>query len=323
MPASSRSPATSMVGKRPYERNVGLLFQHYALFPHMTVAENVAYGLKHRGWPKAEIPERVGEMLRLVQLKGFEARRPGQLSGGQQQRVALARVLATRPQLVLLDEPLSALDAKLREELRLELKQILTFGRLDDDRRHPRPGRGDEPRRPHHRDESRPHRAAGHAGRDLHAAADAVRRRLHRPHQLVPRQPLRRSGRRLLAARHRGRHRARGPQPRRRERRALERLHQARADECDRARCQGRAVRRQSAARPGRRRRQYGRFDPHHRRGRGWPHHGDRAQPRGAAREQGRSRSACASGRRTASSWRRTKPRPSPAPSSPDRSRAG
>jgi putative spermidine/putrescine transport system ATP-binding protein/putrescine transport system ATP-binding protein len=116
----------SMIGKRPYERNVGLLFQHYALFPHMTVAENVAYGLKHRGWPKADIPGRVSEMLRLVQLQGFEARRPGQMSGGQQQRVALARVLATKPKLVLLDEPLSALDAKLREELRLELKQILT-----------------------------------------------------------------------------------------------------------------------------------------------------------------------------------------------------
>jgi len=116
----------SMVGKRPYERNVGLLFQHYALFPHMTVAENVAYGLKHRHWPKAEIGDRVREMLRLVQLQGFEGRRPGQMSGGQQQRVALARVLATRPRLVLLDEPLSALDAKLREELRLELKQILT-----------------------------------------------------------------------------------------------------------------------------------------------------------------------------------------------------
>ena len=116
----------SMVGKRPYERNVGLLFQHYALFPHMPVAENVAYGLKHRHWPKAEIADRVREMLRLVQLQGFENRRPGQMSGGQQQRVALARVLATRPKLVLLDEPLSALDAKLREELRLELKQILT-----------------------------------------------------------------------------------------------------------------------------------------------------------------------------------------------------
>jgi len=116
----------TMVGKRPYERNVGLLFQHYALFPHMTVAENVAYGLKHRKWPKAEIPDRVRDMLRLVQLQGFEDRRPGQMSGGQQQRVALARVLATKPRLVLLDEPLSALDAKLREELRLELKQILT-----------------------------------------------------------------------------------------------------------------------------------------------------------------------------------------------------
>ena len=116
----------SMIGKRPYERNVGLLFQHYALFPHMTVAENVAYGLKHRGWSKTDIPGRVAEMLRLVQLQGFETRRPGQMSGGQQQRVALARVLATRPKLVLLDEPLSALDAKLREELRLELKQILT-----------------------------------------------------------------------------------------------------------------------------------------------------------------------------------------------------
>jgi putative spermidine/putrescine transport system ATP-binding protein/putrescine transport system ATP-binding protein len=114
-----------MAGKRPYERNVGLLFQHYALFPHMTAAENIAYGLKNRGWPKADIPERIRDMLRLVQLPGFERRRPGQMSGGQQQRVALARVLATRPELVLLDEPLSALDAKLREELRLELKRIL------------------------------------------------------------------------------------------------------------------------------------------------------------------------------------------------------
>jgi putative spermidine/putrescine transport system ATP-binding protein/putrescine transport system ATP-binding protein len=115
----------AMAGKRPYQRNVGLLFQHYALFPHMTVAENVAYGLKNRGWPKAGIAARVEEMLRLVQLPGFERRRPGQMSGGQQQRVALARVLATKPELVLLDEPLSALDAKLREELRQELKRIL------------------------------------------------------------------------------------------------------------------------------------------------------------------------------------------------------
>jgi ABC-type Fe3+/spermidine/putrescine transport system ATPase subunit len=116
----------SVIGLRPYERNVGLLFQNYALFPHMTVAENVAYGLKQRRWPRAQIASRVAEMLRLVHLQDFSDRRPRQLSGGQQQRVALARVLATKPGLVLLDEPLSALDAKLREELGAELKRILT-----------------------------------------------------------------------------------------------------------------------------------------------------------------------------------------------------
>jgi putative spermidine/putrescine transport system ATP-binding protein/putrescine transport system ATP-binding protein len=114
-----------MKGKRPYERNVGLLFQDYALFPHLTVSQNVAYGLKRRGYERGRIPARVAEMLELVKLTGFEGRRPGQLSGGQQQRVALARALAISPEVVLLDEPLSALDAKLRQELRLELKQIL------------------------------------------------------------------------------------------------------------------------------------------------------------------------------------------------------
>ncbi|RWE21544.1 MAG: ABC transporter ATP-binding protein [Mesorhizobium sp.] len=115
-----------MKGRRPYERNVGLLFQDYALFPHMTVVENIAYGLKRRNFDKAKIPDRVAEMLSLVKLKGFDNRRPGQLSGGQQQRVALARALATNPEVVLLDEPLSALDAKLRHELRFELKAILS-----------------------------------------------------------------------------------------------------------------------------------------------------------------------------------------------------
>jgi putative spermidine/putrescine transport system ATP-binding protein/putrescine transport system ATP-binding protein len=110
---------------KPYERNVGLLFQDYALFPHMTVTQNVAYGLKHRGTPPSAIPARVKQMLSLVRLDGMEARYPNQLSGGQQQRVALARALATDPQIVLLDEPLSALDAKLRLELRIELKEIL------------------------------------------------------------------------------------------------------------------------------------------------------------------------------------------------------
>ncbi|MER9300248.1 ABC transporter ATP-binding protein [Mesorhizobium sp. M0621] len=110
---------------KPYERNVGLLFQDYALFPHMTVEQNVAYGLRYRGTPKPMIPTRVQQMLSLVRMVGMEARYPGQLSGGQQQRVALARALATDPQIVLLDEPLSALDAKLRLELRIELKEIL------------------------------------------------------------------------------------------------------------------------------------------------------------------------------------------------------
>ena len=110
---------------KPYERNVGLLFQDYALFPHMTVVQNVAYGLRYRGTPASAIPSRVKQMLSLVQLGGMEARYPSQLSGGQQQRVALARALATDPQIVLLDEPLSALDAKLRLELRIELKEIL------------------------------------------------------------------------------------------------------------------------------------------------------------------------------------------------------
>ena len=115
----------NMAGLRPYERNVGLLFQDYALFPHMTVASNISYGLKHRGFEKAKIPDRVGEMLKLVKLEGYDSRYPRQLSGGQQQRVALARAMAIQPEVVLLDEPLSALDAKLRDQLRVELKQIL------------------------------------------------------------------------------------------------------------------------------------------------------------------------------------------------------
>ncbi len=114
-----------VVGKRPYERNVGLVFQDYALFPHMSVEQNVAYGLRNRGYPRAKIKDRVGEMLELVGLQRFAAQRPGKLSGGQQQRVALARALATSPSVLLLDEPLSALDAKLRQELQFELKRIL------------------------------------------------------------------------------------------------------------------------------------------------------------------------------------------------------
>ena len=108
----------------PNKRNVGMVFQSYALFPNMTVAENIGYGLKVTGKPKAEISQRVEEMLAIIHLENFGARYPYQLSGGQQQRVALARALAIRPQVLLLDEPLSALDAKIRVELRQEIKRI-------------------------------------------------------------------------------------------------------------------------------------------------------------------------------------------------------
>lgn len=108
----------------PYKRDTAMVFQNYALWPHMTVFENIAYGLKVRKLPKEEIRRRVKEVLELVRLEGLESRYPTQLSGGQQQRVALARALVVQPKVLLLDEPLSNLDAKLRVEMREELKRL-------------------------------------------------------------------------------------------------------------------------------------------------------------------------------------------------------
>jgi spermidine/putrescine transport system ATP-binding protein len=108
----------------PYKRNVNTVFQSYALFPHLNVFENIAYGLKRKKVPRDETERRVTEILELVDLGGFGDRRPTQLSGGQQQRVALARALVNRPAVLLLDEPLGALDLKLRKQMQLELKRI-------------------------------------------------------------------------------------------------------------------------------------------------------------------------------------------------------
>jgi spermidine/putrescine transport system ATP-binding protein len=119
-----RISGTAVQGVPPHRRNVNTVFQNYALFPHMTAAENVAYGLRQKKVDKSEIGRRVGEALEMVKMSRLSARKPREMSGGQQQRIALARALVNRPSLLLLDEPLGALDRKLREEMQIELKLL-------------------------------------------------------------------------------------------------------------------------------------------------------------------------------------------------------
>ncbi len=119
-----RISGRSVLAAPPYKRDVNTVFQAYALFPHLSVAENVAYGLQQRRTPKSEVRERVTQALDMVQMRRFGDRKPTQLSGGQQQRIALARALVNRPAVLLLDEPLGALDRQLREEMQLELKLL-------------------------------------------------------------------------------------------------------------------------------------------------------------------------------------------------------
>ena len=164
----------------PFDRDVNTVFQDYALFPHMTVQQNVEYGLRVKKVPKAERRLKATEALAMVRLEGYGDRKPGQLSGGQRQRVALARAIVNTPRALLLDEPLGALDLKLRQELQIELKQIqqelgMTFIYVTHDQEEAltmsdriavfNQGRIEQ---------------IGTPGRDVRASRDAVRRRLHR-----------------------------------------------------------------------------------------------------------------------------------------------
>ena len=194
----------SVVAMPPYRRNIGMVFQNYALFPHLTVAENIGFPLKQRGVAKAERARLVGEALELVHLPGYGERYPRQLSGGQQQRVALARAIVFKPRLLLMDEPLGALDKQLRENLQLEMRRLhadlgITFIYVTHDQEEALDHVG-----PHRRHE-RGHGGAGRRARGaLRPAEQPLRRRLHRRVEF-PAGDRARHGRRRRGRRMRGR----------------------------------------------------------------------------------------------------------------------
>ena len=177
---------TPVAGVPPYNRNVNTVFQNYALFPHLSVWENVAFGLKRKGVEKNETTQRVGEALEMVEMLPMKERKPSQLSGGQQQRVALARALVNRPTVLLLDEPLGALDAKLRKAMQLELKKLQKRRRHHLHLRDPRPGRGAHHERPSGRDEPGSGGTGRQACRHLREPRVGVRGQLHRCVQHLP-----------------------------------------------------------------------------------------------------------------------------------------
>ena len=163
----------------PRSRDVAMVFQNYALYPHMRVWDNLAFALKLRRTPKPALQERVGDVAGVLGLKELVDRKPGALSGGQRQRVAIGRAMVREPQAYLMDEPLSNLDAKLRVGMRAELARLHDRLGVDDRVRHPRPGRGDDARRPCRRAARRHGAAVRHAGAALRAPGERVRRGLH------------------------------------------------------------------------------------------------------------------------------------------------
>ena len=172
----------------PRDRDIAMVFQSYALYPHMTVRENLGYGLKVRKTPKHEIAERVDAVAELLGLERAARPPAGALSGGQRQRVAMGRAIVREPKAFLMDEPLSNLDAKLRVSMRAQLAALHAPAGDDDDLRHARPGRGDDARPARRGHARRPDPAGRHAAGALRAPGQPLRRRVHRLARDEPRR---------------------------------------------------------------------------------------------------------------------------------------